>query len=43
MRDAHRPPIHVPDQLYLLGGVALIAAAVPLVMWLVELLFRLLR
>jgi hypothetical protein len=41
MRHAPRQPIHVPDQLCLLGGFALIAAAVPLVMWSVELVFDL--
>ena len=38
----HRP-IHIPDEACLLGGFALIAAAVPLVMWSVEAVFGLFR
>ena len=41
MRHAHRPSIHVSDDVCLLGGFALITAAVPIVIWSVELVFSL--
>ncbi len=43
MRHAQRPPVHVPDEVCLLGGIAVMAAAVPLVIWSVELIFALMR
>lgn len=38
-----RPSVHIPDEVCLFGGVALVAAAVPIVIWTVEALFGLFR
>jgi hypothetical protein len=38
-----RPSIHVPDEACLIGGIALIVAAVPVVMWSVEIVLGLFR
>lgn len=38
-----RPSMHIPDGVCFLGGFALMAASVPIVIWSVEAVFRLLR